>query len=420
VNGKTLTADATLTLELGKPMQISTHGSRAHAEFPGTLASAIVVVPSKLSRLGQQTFSASEISYLPDAVGAYRIYGVVQDGRDVCATEAANLIITTNPAFAPPGSEPKVNTQFMRHLRELDAQNVWALSEGQGQFIAIVDSGVNYNHPLLAPNMEINLGETANGEDEDGNGLKDDILGYDFVNSDPFPFDDDGHGSHVAGLASGRQFGLARKAHILAIKSMTAMGGDAASVAAGIHYAVDRGARILNLSLGMNDPHPLLIEAVAYAEDHGALLIVAAGNGDFHSGLGFDIDQIPLYPACLPNENILAVAASDHINALAPYSNFGKQNVDIVAPGGVGEIALVSTATLNPSGDLYSTMSGTSMAAPLVAAAAADLLAKAPTLKPHEVVQKIMDTGRLDAVLNKVTRSGRRLDARALLSNVSF
>lgn len=388
------------------------------------LKTAIVILPPAASAKREEAFQVSELEFTPDALGIYQIFLVVQDKDDTCAMDGVSFIVTANRPYQGT-SVPDVAVNFadMSHLGLMQAEAAWALSEGEDQLIAVLDTGVNYNHPSLAPNIYLNSVDLeGNEDDEDQNGFKNDVLGWDFVNGDAFPYDDAGHGSHVSGLAAGAKFGMARKAKILAVKVMSEAGGDIASIAGGIRYAVDRGARILNLSFGAEaaEEHPLIVAAVKYAEDKGALLVIAAGNGDMRTGVGFSIDDRSVFPAGLPNSNILTVASYDKLNTLAPYSNFGPIGVDIAAPGGwIPFDPVVSATHENSVGALFVGMSGTSMAAPIAAGVAAQVLALRPSLTVAELRAILIGAGTEKPDLKNKTVSGRHLNALSALQGVS-
>src|SRR5690606_16981905 len=131
----------------------------------------------------------------------------------------------------------------------------------------------------------------------------DDVVGYDFANSDSFPFDDQGHGSHVAGLTASSVTGLAKKARILSVKALGPSGGDIASIVGGSFYAVDNGAKVLNMSFGnYGAPHPKLVEAMDYAEEKGVIVVAASGNGHPMFGIGMNTDVMPNFPSSFPHE----------------------------------------------------------------------------------------------------------------------
>lgn len=278
--------------------------------------------------------------------------------------------------------------QYFSHLKQIDADNIGSF-QGQGVTIAIIDTGVYYNHPHLSPNIKINTSEqSSNGVDNDSNGLIDDYVGWDFYNGDAYPIDDNGHGTHVAGLAASTFSGIAPKAKILPIKVLGANGaGDLATIAQGILYAIDQGADIINLSLGGSVPNlsndlQKLINSVKFAQTNDALIIAASGNGG-SDGVGDCNDGEPIYPANIDSNNIVSVASVNRYDQITNYSNFGVKTVDIAAPGGdqfTG--ALLSTGIPNCNGPCQATDTtyveniGTSMATPIVAGVAALIKSK--------------------------------------------
>lgn len=404
--------------------KVKVNAKQSHAALGPALRTAIAILPPSGSLKGDQVLNADEAEFTPDALGAYRVLTVVQDSDDSCALDGVVFIVTANRPFVG-NNAPKVNVDMSQitHLGLTSEEEASKISQGEGQLIAIVDSGVNYNHSTLAENILINDKEIdGNDIDEDGNGFKNDVLGWDFVNNDAFPYDDAGHGTHVAGLAASREFGAARKAKILPVKAMTEFGGDVISIAAAIRYAVDRGARIINLSLGGEGPaeHPSIISAVKYAESKGALLVIAAGNGDATTGVGFNIDFRPVWPASLPNKNILTVASFDKINGLSPYSNFGKAGVDVVAPGGWMPFdGMLSSAMENAVGADLVSMSGTSMASPIVSGIAAQVWSLKPDLTVQQVKDILMSAGPEVQELKNITGSGRHLNALSAVQQVA-
>jgi subtilisin family serine protease len=370
------------------------------------------IVPSPLSAQtvlsaehGPQTNTSTPLKI--DALGLYKIFVFSERGEDVCLSTATEFIVTANPQWhstdqqaAPvPGAE--VALADFTHLEQIRAKQAWAKSlASSGPLTAIIDTGIHYNHP-----------EFANVIQE---------LGYDFVNGDQFPFDDDGHGTHVAGLIAARSFGVAKHAKILPIKAFSSLGGDIGSVAGAIFYAVDHGAKLINVSAGITDPaaaEPLQY-ALDYAHAQGVLVVIAAGNGDSSTGFGFDIDENPVYPASLANPNTIVVAASDQENLISPYSNYGRTHVDLVAPGGFLPAGLLSTSAENARGELYHRDSGTSMAAPLVTGTAALAWATRPEATAQMIKHSVMCSGPKDMELQQYTTTGRQLDALATIEAI--
>ncbi|TYS16188.1 peptidase S8 [Rossellomorea vietnamensis] len=215
-----------------------------------------------------------------------------------------------------------------------DTDLAWNVTRGSSsQEIAILDSGVDYNHPDLASKT---------------------IRGYDFVDNDYYPMDLNGHGTHVAGTAaaitnnSRGVAGMAPNTKILAVRVLDANGsGSLNDIADGIRYAADQGAEVINLSLGCDCNTTTLENAVNYAWNKGSVVIAAAGN---------DGVSTTFEPASY--SNVIAVGAVDSRDRRASFSNYGSW-VDVTAPG----VDIASTVPNNG----YSYMSGTSMASPHVA-----------------------------------------------------
>ncbi len=246
----------------------------------------------------------------------------------------------------------------------MGVNTAWDQTTGAGVVVAIIDTGIDLSHPDLRDNLWNNPGEIAdNGVDDDRDGFVDDVHGADLVNHDGTPQDDNGHGTHVAGIIGARggngigTAGVAWRVRLMAVKALDAnAAGNALTVADGLRYAVDHGARIVNLSLAGPGRSDDLESAIRYAGDHGVLVVCAAGND------GNDLALVPSYPASLPEANVLGVAATDEGGLLSAISSFGP-GVDLSAPGE----GILSTAR----GGGYELRTGTSMAAPMVAGAAA-------------------------------------------------
>ena len=297
---------------------------------------------------------------------------------------------------------------------DIDAPEAWDLQTGSGEIvIGVIDSGIDYNHPDLANNIWINPGEIAgNGIDDDGNGYVDDIHGWDFASGDSDPMDGNGHGTHVAGTiaATGNNaegvVGVNWNAKLMALRFLNNSGsGSIYNALAALEYATMMGADITNNSW-IGDPYtPALQTAISRAEAAGSLYVVCAGNNSN------DNDSNPEYPASYLGSNVISVAATNHNDALAPYSNYGATSVHVAAPGS----SILST---KPGGG-YTTKSGTSMASPHVAGVASLLLSKRSDLTPGDVRQAIMQgTDQLSNLEDKIL-SGGRLNAYGALMEVA-
>lgn len=265
-------------------------------------------------------------------------------------------------------------------LDVINAPEVWNQNiTGNGIVVAVVDSGVDYTHPDLDDNIWRNAGEIAgNGIDDDRNGYIDDIRGWDFVASDnnPMDLDFDGHGTHIAGAIAAERnnfgiTGVAPNAKIMPVRVLSAFGsGNQNNVAAGIRYAADNGANVINLSLNEFVPSNVINNAIQYANNKGSVVVMAAGNSR--------VDQ-PAYPARNADSLGIAVGSIDVRGRMADTSNrAGSRPLDyLVAPG----VDIYSTTPYST----YDTLTGTSMATPQVAGVAALVLNANPTLTPAQV-----------------------------------
>jgi len=219
---------------------------------------------------------------------------------------------------------------------DVDAPEAWDITTGSSDIIiAVIDSGIDYLHDDLADNIWINEQEVPdNGVDDDGNGYVDDVFGYDFAADDNDPSDAAGHGTHVAGTIAARGnngmgvVGLTWQCRLMACRFLDANGvGYTSDAIDAINYAVANGARILNNSWGGGDFSQALEATIAAAGEQGVLFVAAAGNGSDNT----DFD--PHYPSSLELDSIVSVAATDHDDQLAGFSNVGVQSVDLAGPG---------------------------------------------------------------------------------------
>jgi len=280
------------------------------------------------------------------------------------------------------------------YLGKIKANEAWEkINTSPNITIAVIDSGIQINHPDLAGNIFVNRGEIpGNGIDDDHNGFIDDVSGWDFVTNTPDPspkfspgFNSSGisHGTMVAGIigASGNnQMGIAGvtwKSQIMALRALDDSGsGKMSDVIRAIDYATNNGADIVNLSFTTQSYSEGLKEALERAYRAGVIVVAAAGN-DQSGNNGVNIDKTPLYPACYEGDNgenlVIGVAATDTMDQKATFSSYGSNCIDISAPG----VSFFSTVTYNSAfGDEYNRYyngfwSGTSMATPLVSGALA-------------------------------------------------
>jgi subtilisin family serine protease len=292
---------------------------------------------------------------------------------------------------------------------DIDAPAAWATRMSCAR-VAILDTGIDTDHPDLVGNLAKSGDKPNNGKDDDRNGWVDDTYGLDVTKGEGSGEDDDGHGTHVAGIVAARTnnaqgvAGTCWSAQLLAVKFMNRRGkGSTSNAISGIEYAVKQGVKIINCSFGSSTSSSSLKDAISYAQQHNVLLVIAAGNN------GDDIDKTPTYPASYPNSNILAVAATDNEDQLASFSNYGSSGVDLAAPGD----DIVSTYL----GGGYKTLSGTSMAAPYASGVAALLRKQEPDATAADLRYAIRSqVDKQPALKGKVGSGGRLNAARALTS----
>ena len=313
---------------------------------------------------------------------------------------------------------------------DIDAPEAWNITTGSPNIIvAVIDSGIDYNHPDLKANMWMNPGEMYNDSnfghvdnddsDDDNNGYVDDIHGVNFITDSGDPLDDNGHGTHVAGIVGAvgdnnqGVVGVNHEVRLMALKVLDSKGDGLTSDAiAAIDYAIDKQANVINASWGGGNFSEALQDAIRSANNAGILFVAAAGNSSR------DNDAVPHYPASYQVPNVLAVAATDRNDKLASFfmttnslgSNFGTVSVDLGAPGGA------LTTALN---NMYTIRDGTSVAAPHVAGTAALLLAQNSKLTPQQLKANLMFSGDLNVNLGNITVTGRRLNAHAALTAIS-
>lgn len=295
---------------------------------------------------------------------------------------------------------------------DIDAPEAWDIATGrQSVIVAVIDSGVDYNHEDLKANMWTNPDEiSGNGIDDDGNGIVDDYYGINAVDDtgDPMDVVNDPHGTHVAGIvgAAGNNgkgvAGVCWNCRIMALKFIGNDGtGSLSDELQCINYAVSHGAHIINGSYGDYGTSRIEESAIKRARDAGILCAFAAGND------GTDNDSDPHYPSSYDLDNIIAVADSTRKDQLDPGSNYGRISVDIAAPGS----GILSTVPNNR----YQSFSGTSMAAPFVAGLAALIKSYDFSLTYKEIKNRILSKGDPISSMAGKTLTGARINARKAL-----
>jgi hypothetical protein len=300
---------------------------------------------------------------------------------------------------APDDVNPPVADQDLGRLWGMDkigAIDSWKAHRGSKAFVvADIDTGIDYNHVDLGFNIWRNPNPSE----------KNDLVGFDFVHNDGLPFDDQEHGTHTAGTigaVGGNGIGVSGVSQIVSLMALKFISKDGSGTTAdairAIDYAINHGARVLSNSWGgQGDPdNKALYEAIERARAKGVLFVAAAGN----SSADNDSPDSASYPAAFDNDNLISVAATDKEDGLAYFSNYGQKTTHLAAPGD----KIYSTIP----GNQYRSMSGTSMACPHVAGAAALVWSKHPSWDYKKVKQALLSTvDPLPALSDKVISGGR-------------
>ena len=283
-----------------------------------------------------------------------------------------------------PGDHPTTGQARASYLEQPlvgDLASIQLRSKGAGVIVAVIDTGIDRDHPDIKDHLWTDPGEIPNDNlDNDNDGLVDDVFGWNFLDSNKDTMElrsisqtsIAGHGTFIAGLIAL----IAPNAKIMPIRAFSPDGvGDAFSVAQGIKYAVDHGAQVINLSFGSTEDSPVLHDAIIYANQRGVFLVAAVGNEDKPN------DSAPQFPANWGTE-VMSVAAIDGNNRKTSFSNFGT-NVSVTAPG----LNLVSLFPEENSTPDYAVWSGTSFATPLATAEAALLLEDNPQRRARDIIE---------------------------------
>jgi len=294
----------------------------------------------------------------------------------------------------PPVADPDLDKTY--GLNKIKATEAWKEWQGSKDFIvADIDTGIDYNHEDLA----FNVWRNPNPSD------KQDIAGYDFVHNDGLPYDDNQHGTHTSGTigATGGNgkgvSGVAGRVSIMGLKFLSGEGsGTTADAIRAIDYAIEHGAKVISASWGGpgEDENKALYDSIERAKAKDVLFVAAAGNDSKNN----DIPSQASYPAAFDNDNLIAVAATDKNDTMAYFSNFGAKTVHVAAPG-------ANVYSLVP-GNKYNSFSGTSMACPHVAGAAALIWSKNPKWTYKKVKEVLMNTvDKVPSLAGKTVTGGR-------------
>lgn len=300
---------------------------------------------------------------------------------------------------------------------DIGLADAWRLYDGGSRdvVVALVDTGIDYTHEDLAGRIWTNTDEIpGNGIDDDGNGYVDDVYGWNFYSgtNDVYVGTEDAHGTHGAGTIAANAgngvgiAGIVQSDHVkvMAVKALGGSDGSGttASIIQAIQYAEANGAQICNLSLGSSQNDPALYRTIASSK---MLFVVAAGND------GTDLETAPSYPASYDLDNLIAVANIRYDGELDPTSSYGAASVDLAAPGSY----ILSTTP----GNTYSYMTGTSMAAPMVSAAAAMVYSAFPKATLADVKDILLaSVHKLDSLTGR-TATGGMLDLGAAMAGAA-
>jgi len=385
------------------------------------------ISPGRLIEEHHWTFTSYDaLSLVPGLVRATLASGVSVDdarallSRDgwVSAAEPDYYVSINEPVFP---DDPSFTSLWGLHNTgqsggtpdaDIDAPEAWETTTGQSSVIvAVIDTGVEYTHPDLVDNIWTNPGEIPDdGIDNDGNGFVDDVYGWDFFQNDNDPMDEHSHGTHVAGTIAAvgdNDLGVTGVSWNATIMSMRFLGPDGSGSTFGalqsLDYAVAMGATVSNNSYGSPDRSTSFGNAIGAAGDAGHVFVAAAGN----SATDNDNSSTPHYPSNHEADNLIAVAATNRNDALSWFSSYGATTVDLGAPG-----SSIRSTVLNGG---YGSKSGTSMAAPHVAGAAALVLSIRPDFTPLQVKDALLAGVDPVPALDGKTVTGGRLNAAGAL-----
>lgn len=319
-------------------------------------------------------------------------YKITTDEKDIWSivdnTNSQNTVEIAEPVYkyftseeSVPSAEDNKGMDKQWYLKDQKLESVWGNEDygntaGEGTVVAVIDTGVDYNHEDLQDNIWTNSAEVSGttGADDDNNGYVDDVHGINLIDPNETPMDDHGHGTHVTGIIAMENnnvggVGIAYKSKIMPIKAGGSDGTFYSSdIAKGIEYAYKNGADVINMSFG-SSAHSALIENALQDAFSSCVLVAAAGNDGIPTAdCPKNIEKGNMYPASY--SYVIGVMAYDEANSFASFSNWDyKPNAnaeyEVVAPG-------VSVYSTLPNGR-YASWNGTSMAAPMVSAEAAIL-----------------------------------------------
>jgi thermitase len=352
---------------------------------------------------------AAQYRALPDVEYAETIFEISTD-------DVASPVLPADPRFEEQWALSNDGRLGGLEGADISATLAWGVTTGTDKVVvAVLDSGVDYTHSDLSNNIWTRPANVAEYTDSDLGTIQD-LHGYNAVENSADPMDDNGHGTHCAGIigAEGENnigiAGVNWKVRIMPLKFMNAGGyGTTKDAIEAINYVIDRkkagvNVRIISASWGSTQKSKALEDVIKKAYENDILFVAAAGNASTNN------DRQPHYPSNYSVPNVISVAALDRNDQLASFSNYGNKTVAIAAPG----VAILSTWL----GDEYEEKSGTSMATPVVSGVAALILSKEPRLTVDELRKRLMSSvDPLASLRGKTVSEGRINAAKAVAAN---
>jgi subtilisin family serine protease len=350
---------------------------------------------------------ATEYRKLPEVEYAEAVFEIEADNFD------PSPVTPSDPHFSAQWALFNDGSRGGTKGADISATYAWAITTGSDKVVvAVLDSGVDYTHSDLARNIWVRSDNVAPYEDRQLGTIQD-LHGYNAVDNSADPMDDNGHGTHCAGIIGaegGNDIGIAGvnwRVQIMPLKFMNAGGyGTTKDAVEAINYVIDRkkagvNVRVISASWGSTQKSRALEDVIRKAGEAGILFVAASGNASTNN------DRSPHYPSSYNLPNVISVAALDRNDQLATFSNYGVKSVAIAAPG----VDILSTWL----GDEYEEKSGTSMATPVVSGVAALIVAINPKITVDELRAKILSSvDPLESLKGKIASGGRINAAKAL------
>ena len=350
---------------------------------------------------------ASEYRKLPEVEYAEAVFEIEADDF------APSPVTPSDPQFSAQWALLNDGSRGGTKGADISATYAWTVTTGSDKVVvAVLDSGVDYTHTDLASNIWIRPNNIPAYEDRELGTIQD-FHGFNAVDDSADPMDDNGHGTHCAGIIGaegGNDIGIAGvnwKVQIMPLKFMNKSGyGTTKAAIEAINYVIDRkkagvNVRVISASWGSTQKSRALEDVIRKAGEAGILFVAASGNASTNN------DRSPHYPSSYNLPNVISVAALDRNDQLATFSNYGVKSVAIAAPG----VDILSTWL----GDEYEEKSGTSMATPVISGVAALIVAHTPNITVDQLREKILaSVDPLDSLKGKVATGGRINAAKAL------